>query len=34
MWLLVLANVYFGLNTTLTVGVAERAALALLGAGP
>ena len=34
MWLLVLANVYFGLNTTLTVGVAERAALALLGTGP
>ena len=25
-WVLVLANIYFGLDTNLTVGVAERAA--------
>ncbi|MCB1606699.1 MAG: monovalent cation/H+ antiporter subunit D family protein [Xanthomonadales bacterium] len=32
-WILVLANVYFGIDTRLTVGVAEQAAAALLGAG-
>ncbi len=32
-WLLVAANFYFGLQTSLTVGVAERAARTLLGAG-
>ncbi len=31
LWLLVAANVYLGLDTDLTVGVATRAALALLG---
>ena len=30
MWILVLANIYFGLNTELTVGVAETA-VKLLG---
>ncbi len=32
LWLLVAASIYFGLNTSLTVGVAERAATTLLGA--
>ncbi|MEM8935357.1 MAG: monovalent cation/H+ antiporter subunit D family protein [Pseudomonadota bacterium] len=32
MWVLVAANVYFGLSTTLTGGVAERAAAALMSA--
>ena len=31
MWFLVLANVYFGIDTGLTVGVAEKAAALLLG---
>ncbi len=30
-WILVLANIYFGLNTELTVGVAEYAAQVLIG---
>ena len=30
-WVLVIANIYFGLDTTLTVGVASEAATALLG---
>ncbi|MFC1748086.1 monovalent cation/H+ antiporter subunit D family protein [Pseudomonadota bacterium] len=30
-WILVVANIYFGLDTTLTVGVAEKAAAILLG---
>jgi len=34
MWLLVIANLFFGVYTSLTVGVAERAAVLLLGAGP
>ena len=33
-WVLVIANVYFGINTDLTVGVAERAAQALMGVSP
>ncbi len=33
MWVLVLANIYFGLNTDLTVGVAEKAAR-ILGVAP
>jgi multicomponent Na+:H+ antiporter subunit D len=33
-WLLVLANVYFGLDTRLTVGMAARAAASLLGVSP
>ena len=33
-WLLVFANVYFGLDTRLTVGMASRAATTLLGGGP
>ncbi|WP_207062965.1 monovalent cation/H+ antiporter subunit D family protein [Motiliproteus sp. SC1-56] len=33
-WALVLANLYFGLNTSLTVGIAQRAAAQLTGAGP
>jgi multicomponent Na+:H+ antiporter subunit D len=32
-WILVLANIYFGIDTSLTVGVAEQAAAALLGSG-
>jgi multicomponent Na+:H+ antiporter subunit D len=32
LWILVAASVYFGLDTSLTVGVAERAAETLLGA--
>jgi multicomponent Na+:H+ antiporter subunit D len=30
-WILIIANIYFGLDTSLTVGVAERAASLLLG---
>ncbi|MDH5408285.1 MAG: monovalent cation/H+ antiporter subunit D family protein [Gammaproteobacteria bacterium] len=30
-WLLVIANIYFGLNTELTVGIAEQAVQALVG---
>ncbi len=30
-WLLIVANVYFGIDTSLTVGVAERAARLLMG---
>ncbi len=33
-WALVLANVYFGLDTDLTVGVAEKAAAILMGMQP
>ena len=33
LWLLIGANIYFGLHTDLTVGVAERAARFLLGLG-
>ena len=33
MWVLVAANVYFGVNTELTVDLAERAANALMGGG-
>ena len=33
-WTLVLANIYFGLNATLTAGVATRAAELLLGVSP
>jgi multicomponent Na+:H+ antiporter subunit D len=33
LWLLVLANLWFGINTSLTAGVAGRAARALLGEG-
>ncbi len=33
-WLLILANYYFGLDSSLTLGVAGRAAQALLGGGP
>ncbi|MFC1684818.1 monovalent cation/H+ antiporter subunit D family protein [Pseudomonadota bacterium] len=32
-WVLVFANIYFGLDTALTVGVAEKAAAILLGGG-
>ena len=32
LWLLVLANLWFGVNTDLTVGVAGQAARALMGA--
>jgi multicomponent Na+:H+ antiporter subunit D len=34
LWIIVLANIYFGINTRLTVGVAELAAQALIGGGP
>lgn len=34
MWILVAANIYFGLNTELTVDLAERAAQALMGTAP
>jgi len=34
MWILVLANVWFGLDATFTSGVARQAAELLLGAGP
>ncbi len=33
MWILIAANVYFGVNTELTVDLAERAAHALMGGG-
>ncbi len=33
-WLLIGANIYFGIDTSLTVGVADRAARVLLGVGP
>jgi multicomponent Na+:H+ antiporter subunit D len=33
LWILVAANVYFGVNTELTVDIAERAARALTGGG-
>ena len=33
-WILAAANVYFGLDTSLPVGVADHAARALLGGGP
>ena len=33
-WTLVVANIYFGLNATLTAGVASRAAELLLGVTP
>ena len=33
-WALVLANLYFGVDTRLTVGVAQRAAVALFGGAP
>jgi multicomponent Na+:H+ antiporter subunit D len=31
-WILVLANIYFGINTELTVGAANESAIMLLGA--
>ena len=34
LWLLVIANIYFGIDTSLTVGVAESATSMLLGARP
>jgi len=34
MWALVVANVYFGIDTRLSVGIAERAAASLMGTGP
>jgi len=33
-WILILANVYFGVDTSLTLGVAEQAARSLMGVGP
>jgi len=33
-WILIAANVYFGINTDLTVDIASRAAAVLLGVGP
>ena len=33
-WVLIAANIYFGVHTDLTVGVAARAAASLLGAAP
>ena len=33
-WTLIVANIYFGVDTRLTVGVAERAAATLFGGGP
>ena len=33
-WLLVVANIYFGIDSSLTIGVARRAAEALIGAVP
>lgn len=33
-WFLILANFYFGIDTTLTVGVAQRAAESLMGVSP
>jgi multicomponent Na+:H+ antiporter subunit D len=34
MWLLVIANLYFGIDTRLTIGAAESAARVLMGSGP
>ena len=34
LWLLAIANIYFGIDTSLTVGVAEPAANMLLGGKP
>jgi multicomponent Na+:H+ antiporter subunit D len=33
-WVLILANFWFGIDTRVTVGIAERAAAMLSGAGP
>jgi multicomponent Na+:H+ antiporter subunit D len=33
-WVLILANLYFGIDTSLTVGIAEQAAKSLMGVGP
>jgi multicomponent Na+:H+ antiporter subunit D len=33
-WVLILASIYFGIDTSVTVGVAQRAAEMLLGAAP
>jgi multicomponent Na+:H+ antiporter subunit D len=33
-WVLVAANVYFGIDTRVSIGVAERAAASLMGTGP
>ena len=33
-WILILANLYFGVDTSLTVGVAEQAARSLMGLAP
>ena len=33
-WLLVIANIWFGLDTELTVGIAETAVQLLVAAGP
>ena len=33
-WVLVLANIYFGLDTSLTVGIAEKAATILMAVNP
>ncbi len=33
-WVLIGANIFFGINTDLTVGVAQRAAMSLIGGGP
>ena len=33
MWILIGANVYFGIETSASLGVARRAAAMLLGAG-
>ena len=33
-WVLIAANIYFGIDTDLTVDVAARAASILMGAGP
>lgn len=34
LWVLVVANVYFGLDTRVSVGIAEQAAQSLMGGGP
>ena len=33
-WILIAANVYFGIDTGLTVGIAEKAALVLMANAP
>jgi multicomponent Na+:H+ antiporter subunit D len=33
-WILIAANIYFGIDTDLTVDIANRAAAVLLGAEP